>query len=567
MSIIVPQAEQQVKMREGQAIEPRISAAPAAAFGADVYEAKAKQGAAIQAGAEALSTKIASHMDDRNRANAEIAAYNTVNKFRDEGQQLLYSTDSTAKTGSDGKQYQIPNGLLNRNLTQATGAYTEYQSKMQGLKEKYLNGIQDPLTKRLFIQSADTQAASWGNSVLEHEAKQYRLNGEKEYIAQISNSIDDSAGVKNANELDQRVNHIAQVNAQLSQFRGDGKDVQDKNQDKYVADAVNKAAKHALYQTAVALSQSGQEMDIKAVLSDAMTVLESQKDKISLESYDKISKQLNDGADQLVKQTIKAKNDTEIGTTLKLIGDFTSGKKSWEDLNTIDNLPISGPTKMAFKSALGDKSIKPGKKLSGSVADTAAERPFANYIADIVNKNDQAGMIKEFNNALHGYGSGKISQERLDIIAKLVLQRAKNLPTNLKDIYAKKEGAAQAPDVTSAKQDAIDSGLKSLNDWTQQVGIDDPSTFKHYIDQTAMGADPKKAFDSATRATIVKHYPKAAAYDFTPHMIVDPNARSNFVFKGDAPSDFEPSRIYNPATKKIEPNPKAKKKPNAASPQ
>lgn len=550
----VPVYEQQVNTRVGDVPTPKFTQAPASAFGIDEANAKAKAGAEVQQIAEKFGNQMVAHMQQQNRWKNQQVAYDAASRYRKDAQNILWGQGTKTVKGSDGNDYEIPDGLMNRKLTQAEmdgGVTIEFDRRIGELKQKYLDSIQDPYARDLFTRTTFVPTTSWRDSVIKHQVKQTNDSQVATFQSSLTNQVSDASSAASALDLNLKITGpggINETNALLANFRGEDPETAAKNRDIWAERAVDKA-------TTATLQGTGD-------LTKAMDLLNGVKDTISVDSYDKISRKLAAGADTISRQALKLKQDTEINTSLKLIEGFTTGKIGWQDADIIEKAPISEPMKMAFRSALMDKSIKPNRKVDDSVAEKDSDIPFAAHIASVINKNDNAGMLQSMERAMHGYGSGKISQDKLNIIAKLVIQRSKNLQNSMRDPSSEKDlqetpgEARQQPEFTNPVQDPIDAGLKSLMDWNTKNNIHDDDVYKNYIDSIDGGKDPKTAYDDAIRSSIVKRYPKAVSMQSVPNFVIGRTTKSKFIFQNS--TEDEPQRVYNPATKKLEANPKFK---------
>lgn len=157
----IPLTENRVQRQpQGSINPPNVASAPLQAFGTQVNEANQKLGGAIEQVGEALGE----HIIRQQRADQEAKVLENETNYRREIQDLLSSPD----LDKDGK----PVGVLNRQLAQAQGATTEFDSKATELKNRYVTSANTPFERAKLSESLDHIYSISRDNVIAHEARQ-----------------------------------------------------------------------------------------------------------------------------------------------------------------------------------------------------------------------------------------------------------------------------------------------------------------------------------------------------------------------------------------------------------
>ena len=169
MAMKVPSYDRQVEPQPQGISEPKIPMPISGQFGEDVAKATAGLGAA---GVEAGTTAI-THIQRERYYQEKEAGDNLGVKFARDLVGKVNSTELKTITAEDGSTYDIPDGYLNRQRTQAAGASKEYYQYVEGLKNTYLSQMKNPNVQREFLKNIVTHVDTYGNAIIKHESAQY----------------------------------------------------------------------------------------------------------------------------------------------------------------------------------------------------------------------------------------------------------------------------------------------------------------------------------------------------------------------------------------------------------
>jgi hypothetical protein len=178
----IPELEQSVGLNPTSPAAPQFAPPVQGAFGADIGQAVERLGAATQgAGAQ-----IAERAIERNRMVKEQQAFDAYTSYGRDIQDLGHKQDPDTGNPVLDPQTNKPQGLLDRQLSDAHGITAEFDQKAESLKKNYLNGLKDPSQQALFMQLAARHAGAARESIIAHEARE----GTMAYNASAKASID-----------------------------------------------------------------------------------------------------------------------------------------------------------------------------------------------------------------------------------------------------------------------------------------------------------------------------------------------------------------------------------------
>lgn len=542
----VPIAQQTVGLTTPQAQTPTISTP------IDMGQVAVQRGnEAMFAGAEKLATVVAQHLEKQKVWREQEQAYDASEKFRKEMTDKMYSQEVVGKkipavmgTGADGKPYilkpeqvvDMPAGYLNRRGFLADGMSQQLQADLEATKAKYMPGL-SPYAQRLYLRTADTHAASFYDTGVRHQANQVHEAG-------VQTRLDTEDGIVNTgflssspDELLRHVTNIHQMNSENQLF--DPTHFNDQKRDRLVEKMVQGAAFNTLDKTG--------SVDNAKQMVDAVSAMLPPKS--ALEINDLIDKRY------LALQTrgVRLKKESQIGTALTFADDIISGKRDITKISTadIDELDMPEEFKGAIKTAISSKGLKTanGPDVKGlGMFVKGQDKIFATQVAAALSSDDKEKSLKVLNDALHNFGKGNISQERFNIVARLILQRTKSLP-GVKD--------DNSIDTSEPKQKEFDSGLMSILEMSKKTGMDAVNMVRDYMQNSANGKPAAEAYESAVRSQAIRLSPALATTDGIPKVpvIIDRNDPTRyFILKTDKPSQY----VHDKATGMIVPNGKYK---------
>jgi hypothetical protein len=142
-----------------------------AASGVNVSEAQQKLGQVAQAGALKVGGEVIEHIDRENLYKAKEGADRLFIEASTKLQNKLFSTGTKTIT-QDNKNFDMPEGLLNRIRTQTDGATEEFDRFAIDLKNEYLPQIKDARVQSAFLKSLDSRILTYRDNVIQHQIKE-----------------------------------------------------------------------------------------------------------------------------------------------------------------------------------------------------------------------------------------------------------------------------------------------------------------------------------------------------------------------------------------------------------
>lgn len=203
MSIKVPQYQQQVSVSPVSVPTPNIPmpkqpTPPREAFGESVYRANAELGEVGQK----IGQAIAKRAEEKYQLEQDQIESDTYLDFQRNKQDRLLSDEMEEINGVERKK-----GLLNRQLSSASGVTQDYQTWADKTVPEYLNRIQDPNTKAKLSNRLKIDALSTRETVIKHEQAQWRQDKENSFKSEIAMAKDNAFTVRTPEELAIQVNN------------------------------------------------------------------------------------------------------------------------------------------------------------------------------------------------------------------------------------------------------------------------------------------------------------------------------------------------------------------------
>lgn len=394
----VPSYSEQVDTRQPDVPQPQFTKPPVDAFGVNVAEANQKVGQALSNVGESLgkmSTVLAKHMQERAKAKNDQIAYDAAERYTSDIQNLLYDDSTTSIKASDGKDYEIPKGLLARTGTSAEKITDEYDDKEKAIFNKYLNQIQ-PESREKFNDTLRWRRFSHREKVISYQGEQGRKANEKTSINQMNSIINlDIPDAKSKEELDFLFKGIDHVNDELKNYKGESDEEAQKRLQNITVNGIKK----------IAFDRIG-----SGNFDGAKEIIEYAKDRLG-DQYKSVLIEVN-GLEKQVKE------DARLDTALSLSQKLSNGSLQEEDIqNALLSGDMEAETSSAFKVALFDserwKQFKKKEKEAGSDAVT-----FLNLINEKTSTpSDNYNVLKS---AITNYNEKKLNWSNLVFLIRAV---------------------------------------------------------------------------------------------------------------------------------------------------
>lgn len=196
----VPIYESKVDKITPQSQAPQSPRAVPGAFGAVVGEAMQEVGHDV--------TRISAHLEKIAESKRTQQVYDAVNKYNMGLQDILYNERIKTIKGSDGNNYDIPDGIMKRSRTQAQDATVEFDNRVGELQRSYIDMLKDGRSQADFKRMADSDYVQTRSSVIRHEAVEGRAAAEDTFNGTLNRLYSKALVVTDPNEFSNEVSKI-----------------------------------------------------------------------------------------------------------------------------------------------------------------------------------------------------------------------------------------------------------------------------------------------------------------------------------------------------------------------
>lgn len=452
--------------------------------------------------------------------NEQIGAQVYTQYARDVQDKLLNDQIETVKI--NGQDITRPVGIMNRQLSQADGAYQELDNWYFGqAKNKYLSQIPDKNTRAKIAMMMDSHYDSTRGTVMSHQASQTRKDLVNTFQSSIKQQVSDAYGLSNPAALNAAIDNATLTQHDLNTSMG----------------LDPETSKLAFQNTNAAVVENAVMGKLKGTgnVLEAKALLDSVKDKLSEKDYADIQNNIKSSAETIRQQVEHEALVAKVENRFQMVNDIATGKLKWDN---------SGAK--IKQVALVDKELAEAmQKVISSDGkfqpESQVNDEYQNMVGKVFSASTNEELSKFLIDAMNSAGNGKISRDRLAILVNAAQQRAKALPpTDAK-------GVPLPP-----TQIAIDGGAQAILRWNKQHGENNPETLDNYLTAIHAGKTPMEAYQGATKATIIKKHPEISTHEDVPNVIVSENSPIKYVYTGN--TNIYPARIWNPTKKVFEVN-------------
>jgi hypothetical protein len=192
----IPVYEQQVKVNPVMPQSIRPLAPVEGAYGENISRAGEKIGAAVSG----IGEKLAAYGIQMQERNDEAETQNLTQKFTEEHQNLLWSKDLDKNKN--------PSGIMYRKLSNAQGTFEEYEAKVKGLEQKYLEIAPERVKAKLGVLM-ENQRLTFRDEVSKHEASQLDDAYNQTIDSNTKTQVLAAAGISDPNALISRMETTA----------------------------------------------------------------------------------------------------------------------------------------------------------------------------------------------------------------------------------------------------------------------------------------------------------------------------------------------------------------------
>lgn len=423
---------------------------------------------------------ISKHMQERvkQKQEAEVSAREV--SYRTEIQDLLYSKEPV-KIKSGDQEIEAPAGYMNRQLDQAQGSTIELESKYKDIKNKYLSGLKTREQYDSLSKSMDSTFLSARGMVINNEGDQFRKSMITKHEMNASQQISSGALIGNAETLNGAIDNLNNTYSKIGSVAGWDADTLAYNQKDKASGLVSNAVNSFLLNTG----------DLKK----SKELLDSAKDKILPDQYEKIEKHLNSSAVTIKKNLEHNALIAKTQNRFDMINGVATGKINWD--NSFDTIKKVSVVDSDLAEAMQKVVSSDGKYTPESQSNDEYQK----MVSGIFSSSNNEEVSKFLIDAMNSAGNGKISRDRLAILVNAAQNRAKALPQTHLD------GKPIPP-----TQIAIDGGVQAIVRWNEQHANKDPEVLDNYMGAIQSGKTPVEAYNLATDTYKTKINPAKTQY-------------------------------------------------------
>lgn len=529
----VPQLQQSVGVETTPVNEIKAPAVVPGAFGGDVAAATEKLGAA----GVGLATTLQEHIMQENtwRGQAKIADNNL--KLNSSFNDMMNSTEPTVVKGNFSNTAPLnaaanadaateiatqPKGYLNRQGFNALGSTQDFADNAGPMRQDAVAQFSgNPYLQKMAAERFDETFKSYYDQVSKHEATQYRSGMNGLFNAQSQQDVLSTASANDPDSLMKGIQLIKDSTSKEYQYRGADPEVANLAIQKNIGDAVSKSVVNTLSNTG----------DVTA----AKSLLDTAKDEIPADRYDKIDTMITTGMQKMQQQAVYASNQKTISGQANVLQGLASGKSGWMNIDDVANMVKTGDVSEKFAKAYTDVVTAKGNY----VPQQDENQNVPKFIDAIYNAKDQNELHGTLTNMMEAHKN--MSQDEMAILINSALKRSGTLPLNVK---------LDNPSNPDPKQQNVDAGARSVVNFGKRNSLSNDeisSMYANYYNATAKGAGIPQAIDTATKQYAVAKYPIVATMPNVPHAIVSPTGGVKYLNFSNSVK-VAPARIWNPKT-------------------
>lgn len=530
----VPQLDQSVGLEAPQVAPARQPNVIPGAFGGDVAAGVQKAG---EEGVR-LADAVANHIAKENFWKGQAAIANSALQVRNQFQDMAYSTDQVPKqaapvsntapmsgaanaAAATGIETQ-PKGYLNRQGFNANGVTEEFINNAMPMRDSFMSQFKgSPKLQEIAAKQFDEIYNSYYDQVSKHEATQYRTGMNNTFGSATLSTISTAAQADSPQSLMAGIQQITQATTKQLQYKGADPDTINNTLQNNIATATSKAVVNKLQAT--------------GDLAQAKAMLDSVKDQIPADRYDKIDSMLTTGFQRLQQQGEIASKQKQISGQASLLGQLAAGKGGWMNLDDMASLVQQGAVSEKFAKAYSDVIAAKGNYNPREDQNENVPK----FIDAIYKAPDQDTLHSTLINMMEQHKD--MSQDEMAILINSALKRSGSLPLSAK---FPSQGTADP------KQQNVDAGAMSVVNFGRRNNLTpDEISFMYgsYYNKTAKGMPVPQAMQEATHAYAISKYPAVATMEGTPTAIATPSAGVKYLHFN-SNTTVEPARVWNPKT-------------------
>ena len=389
---IIPTYQQRVSPTTVQEPEVRLPEPVRGAFGGDV--ARATQGLGNTIGNVAgLLQRRAEQKRKEEQDKIESDAYISYQTAK----QDILMNDQMGSVSVDGQPQERQIGVLNRSLSSAQGATQDFQQRMDAYVRDSLDKVKDPSTRQRLARRFAQDVLTTRETVIKHEVKQDRENKLNAHSSSIKQAQDAAYSARTPGELVIQVENAKIAQESINRVMGyDEETAKSKVQD-ISRSTVEKAILGSL------------ELDPTGATSK--TLLESQKDSISSEVYDKNLDIVNKSIEKRNKEFEAEQRRVVRDTTDGLYDAFFAGSLTLAQIEEASPV-IGGKTAAALRNRI---LTEQNRAIRDITTDNQSAEEYVMLVDSMINNKTDAFNFKEF--LVGAFDDGVIDRDEARILS------------------------------------------------------------------------------------------------------------------------------------------------------
>jgi hypothetical protein len=435
-------------------------------------EAFGNAGEDLQDTAKIIGTfadKIYDRYLERKKIANEQQVEDSFIKYSNDINNRLFS-DEIETVKIDGLEVKRPYGLLNRKLSNATGALKDYVSYNDSIVPNYLETVQDPEYKLKLKQKMNNLSVSRYNEVNRHESVQYQEKHKALMENSIAQQTRDFSIAVNGESLLSAIRNIAVSQEVYDRGIGTDPTIIKTN----VSDAIQKGVENSVL-AALHIDTTGE----KSYKLLKFTRDDIDKDlRISTQQYNDLKMKISKTSKAMDDDMKRMEDKGKLNNFFKVIDGMRKGTVSIANMSSIDELSEGGLPDGATQAFIQFTSAPPKRAPEKSYlypGEPARSRAFVDYAKKILTTSDE----------------GQLGKDLVDLMGT-------------EDFFETKEGRQQAmvlfqlaeqlgTDKNAQSRKAVNESSETVKKWQKESGTSYGQAYIDFINFITMGVSPDEA--------------------------------------------------------------------------
>lgn len=465
-----------------------------AGFGEDVAASKAGIGETVKNAGEVLM----GHAIERINQQHEMDVYNGEMDLRNKANKLLFGTDPVTRN-INGKNVDVPEGIMNRMGSNAVGAYDEFQSKYQALSSEYVSSYATPQQKRLASYLSQRLNGYYSEQGSRHEAQQRKV----QFLSDNNNAMQ---GVDQLAGQTTDVNQVSELMDQKSRLSNLGFNYQGIN-------PAVEGKKSVEYAKAETLRQSLNKslMDNRGDPAAAVGILNKLQGKISTDEFERLQQYIPTTSKKISEEISYVQNKDMVQNRLSIVGGLASGSINVMSLDVNTRAAMAQDPELSNAINMAIAKPNPSRIAAGN-AENKAWIESAKNILSQTNQKDMSDAILGFVKS----GKGVDFEKRLAIMIDVAKDHAKTLPVDGSQTATSAVSPQQSV-ANTLKSSQVKSGLNEIDRYNKNTKSENAgSNVENFLRLVNGGTSVKDALEQTKQHDFQKRYDGAATMPNVP---------------------------------------------------